>query len=396
MGIFPMNDRQRFQACMHYQPRDRSPLYDFNYWDETVPAWHEQGLPKHVNHKNAAHYFGLDVSIAVNDPHDLTYMQGIYPLFDEIVLEDRGEYELAQQNDGVRVLRKKHMGTIPMHEGHLLVDRESWRKHYKPRLNPDTPGRLPKYYYENFDEWMDPNRPYSLRIMGGSLYGWIRNWMGVEAVSLLVYDDPALFEEMVETLANCSYGILKKILETGLKFDSCGMWEDMCFKAGPLLSPEHFKQFLLPRYRRITDLLRSYGVDVIWVDSDGDIDKLIPLWMEGGVNCMIPIEVGTWGGDPVAMRKKYGKELLLVGGFDKKLLAKTKEDIEREVRRLAPLVEEGGYIPLPDHMVPPDVPLENFLFYAKTIREVWGQGVNLRPVDWSEIRGCGAAAGARR
>ncbi|MBI4471986.1 MAG: hypothetical protein HY646_04915, partial [Acidobacteria bacterium] len=76
----------------------------------------------------------------------------------------------------------------------------------------------------------------------------------------------------------------------------------------------------------------------------------------------------------------YGKELLLMGGFDKHILAKGQRDIEREIYRLAPLVEEGGYIPFCDHRVPPDVPLANYLHYLQTARKVWGKGVNLKPL----------------
>src|SRR5207247_42279 len=136
-------------------------------------------------------------------------------------------------------------------------------------------------------------------------------------------------------------------------FDACGMWEDMCYSGGPLLSPSHFKQFLVPHYKRITELLHRHGVDIVCVDCDGKIDALIPLWLESGVNCMFPVEVGTWGADAVALRREFGKELRLMGGFDKRILMRGAAEIEREVIRLSALVEEGGYIGFCDHRVPP-------------------------------------------
>jgi hypothetical protein len=54
--------------------------------------------------------------------------------------------------------------------------------------------------------------------------------------------------------------------------------------------------------------------------------------------------------------------------------------IEREVERLAPLVAEGGYIGFCDHNVPPDVPLDNYLFYLEAVRRVWGRGLDLKPL----------------
>jgi len=366
---------------MHYRARDRAPLFDFNFWDETIPEWKKQGLPDRVTRKNAADFFGLDVSLGGGDRNWNTACDaGLCPAFEDKILEDREDHELVQQNDGVRVLRKKFMGSIPHPESHLLADRASWEEHYKWRLYPGTPERFPTgpEWDRRTALWRDPRRDHPIVLPGGSLYGWLRNWMGVENLSLLVYDDPELFEEMVTTITDCILGVLERILATGAQFEACAMWEDMCYNAGPLLSPAHFKEFLVPNYKRITTLLRRHGVDVVWVDCDGLIDQLLPLFLEAGVNCMFPIEVGTWGADVVKFRRQYGRDLLLMGGFDKHILARSKDAITHEIERLAPLVEEGGFIPMPDHRVPPDVPLENYIHYCDTARTIWGRGMNLR------------------
>ncbi|HRJ44586.1 MAG: hypothetical protein KJZ86_06455 [Caldilineaceae bacterium] len=374
-----MNDRQRFHATMGYQTRDRSPIMDFGFWDETLPIWHEQGLPRWVNRLTSDDFFGMDSGIEAGQ-RVVGVSSGLMPGFEEKVLEDRGEYELRQQADGVQVLRRKFLSSIPLPMSHKLTDRESWRTHFVPKLDPAHPARCPADWEERVKVWCDPKRETLAVLPGGSLYGWLRNWMGVENLSLVVYDDPAWFEEMLETVTDCILGTLTRILETGGQFDACGMWEDMAYNAGPLLSPVHFKQYMVPHYRRITDLLHRYGVDIVWVDCDGKIDLLIPHWLDAGVNCMFPLEVGTWGGDPIKFRAQYGKDLLLMGGFDKHILAQTKENIEREIYRLLPLVEEGGYVGFCDHRVPPDVPLDNYLFYLDTVREVWGLGIDLKPM----------------
>ncbi len=369
-----MNERQRFNATMHYRPRDRAPICDFSFWSETIHFWHEQGLPPEIGLADMDDFLGMDRFLggpAVNNC--------LCPGFEWHVLEDRGDHELVQQGDGVRVLRKKFMGSIPMHEGHLLVDRDSWNKHYKPRLDPTDAGRFPVDWEAQAAVWRDPARDHVLSVSGGSLYGWLRNWMGVENLSYTVYDDPAFFEEMVTTVADCIVSCLERVLASGGQFDACSMWEDMCYNAGPLLGVEHFKKYLVPHYRRIVDLLHKHGVDVVYLDCDGCIDALMPLWLDAGINCMFPIEIGTWGADPIKYRKQYGKDLLILGAFDKHILARTKVDIAREIHRLLPLVEEGGFIGFCDHRVPPDVPYDNYLFYLETVREVWGGGINLKP-----------------
>jgi len=353
---------------------------DFSLWNETLPILHEQGLPRHVTRKNSDDFFGMDIGIdAISNATGV--IAGLAPAFEEIVLEDRGEEEVCQQKDGVRVLRRKFMVSIPQHLGHLLVDRASWNEHYKPRLDPTNPARYPADWDARVQVWRDPKREQVIALPGGSLYGCLRDWMGLEQISMVVYDDPAWFEEMVTTVADCIVGTLTRILATDGRFDVCAIWEDMAYNRGPLLSPKHFKQYLVPHYRRITDLLHKHGVDTIWVDCDGKIDQLIPLWLDAGVNCMFPLEIGTWGADPIAYRQRFGKSLLLMGGFDKHILARTQAEIVQEVERLAPIVEEGGYIGFCDHRVPPDVPFENYLFYLETIRRVWGKNINLRTMQ---------------
>ena len=374
-----MNDRERFTATMHYQPRDRAPICDFGFWDETIEAWHEQGLPTHLPADNrgqaVSRFFGMDAlleSVGVN--------VDLCPRFEHKVLEDRGEHELIQQDDGVRVVRRKRMSSIPQHHGHLLTDRDAWNKHYKPRLDPTDPARLPDKdkWVHHVNYWCDDARAEPLSLPCSSLFGRLRNWMGLEAISYVAYDDPAWFEEMVTTMADIVVAVLQKVLATGARFEAGAFWEDMCYNAGPLLSPAHFKQYLVPQYHRITDLLNRHGVDIVWVDCDGCIDALIPHWLDAGVNTMFPIEVGTWQADPVAMRRQYGQDLRLMGGFDKRILGASPGAIDAEIARLTPLVEEGGYIGFCDHRVPPDVPLAHYVHYLERVRQTWGRATNLK------------------
>ena len=151
--------------------------------------------------------------------------------------------------------------------------------------------------------------------------------------------------------------------------DFAGFWEDMAYKTGPLLSPKHFREFLLPNYKKVTACLRDWGIDAIFVDSDGNIDQLIPLWLEGGVNGFHPLEVAA-GMDPVALRKRYGRSVLLRGGIDKRKLAQGGQALRDEVLSKVPfLARSGGYVPYIDHETPPDVSWANFQEYARLVRE---------------------------
>ena len=375
----PMTPRERFRAHMTYQPVDRPPLCDFGFWPETIDAWHEQGLPPRVTRDHAgaeaSGFFGMDPL-----PRHIGPSGFLAPPFEVKVLEDLGDEVIEQQRDGVRVRRHKHMSSIPMHEGRRLETREDWEKHYKPRLDPDAAARLPEGWDAEAELWRDETRSVPLGVSTGSLFGWIRDWMGIENVTFCVFDEPAWFEEMVTTLADVQVANLDRLVERGAKLDAFMFWEDMCYNAGPLLSPEAFKQYLVPQYRRITAYADRLGVHVVWVDCDGRIDELVPLWLDAGVNTMFPLEVGSWHADPVAFRREYGRDLLLMGGFSKRVLAAGPDAIDAEIDRLAPLVAEGGYVPFCDHRVPPDVSLSNYRHYLERARRVWCGGVNPAPM----------------
>jgi uroporphyrinogen decarboxylase len=187
----------------------------------------------------------------------------------------------------------------------------------------------------------------------------------------MFYDNPGLIEDMMEQILYLETEIIKRTLKD-IKVQQATFWEDMAYKAGSLISPAMVRKFMMPRYKKITDLLHSFGVDVIWVDSDGNLDELIPLWLEVGINFPWPFEVAA-GNDAVAVRKKYGKNLIMSGAIDKRALAKGKEAIKEEVMSKVPfLLEQGGYFPTVDHFVPPDVSFENYCYYINLMREVAG------------------------
>jgi uroporphyrinogen decarboxylase len=108
---------------------------------------------------------------------------------------------------------------------------------------------------------------------------------------------------------------------------------------------------------------KDHGVRYVIVDSDGNTEPLLGLFMDAGVDAVWPLERASEGMDPYAIRRKYGKGLRLWGAVDKRELAKDRAAIDAHLRGLAPLVEEGGFIPTVDHTVPPDVSLDNLRHY---------------------------------
>ena len=143
----------------------------------------------------------------------------------------------------------------------------------------------------------------------------------------------------------------------------------MAYKTASLINPRLYRKLFFKYYRRIVDILRGAGIDILSLDSDGNVEELIPVWLDCGINYIWPMEVAA-GMDVVQLRKRFGKELLLGGGMDKRVLATSKTAIREMVDDKIHLMQEGGYIPGVDHAIPPDIPWENFLYFRKLVAEV--------------------------
>ena len=201
------------------------------------------------------------------------------------------------------------------------------------------------------------------------MIGWLRDWMGVENLAYLCYDDRKLLGEMVMTIADLVCWGLDQVLPR-IKPDLGWGWEDICFKNGPLISPNIFEEVAVPAYRKIADKLLAHGCDLYLVDCDGVIDALIPGWLRGGVNVMFPIEIGVWDADPHEYRRRFGKDLRVYGGINKLALEKGPEAIDAEIERRLPFMKEGGFVPLPDHLITPGTSLRDYQYYLDKMRAV--------------------------
>ncbi len=366
-----MTHRERFNRTLHFQPVDHVPDEEFGYWTDTLTTWHQQGLPKWVDDNAKA-----DLFFGFAPRKQVPVRVGVYPGFIEQILEETDQYRIIVDNIGVKcIVHKNGASSIPHYLSFPIQNRTNWED-FRLRLDPNTPGRIPDFKL-HLSQWQ--LRDYPLGISVGSLFGWIRNWAGFEGASLLVYDDPVLFEEIMEQITQVIVQTITPVLET-VDLDFAAGWEDMCFNHGPIISPGTFEKYMVPRYKRITSLLSQHGVDRVIVDCDGDISQLVSLWLESGVNCMFPLEIAA-GTNPFKLHDLYGQRVLLLGGVNKIPLIQGKETIKREIKRIEPLVREGGYIPHVDHRVPPDVTYQNYLYYLQVKRDTFGIPT---PLPWAE------------
>ena len=374
-----MNHRERVKAILHYENYDVMPIVHFGFWQETLEKWMREGhLSFSPEELTAVLKDGSEAESALSKKlgfdfnwysvlSDKAGWISLYPKFERKIVKDLGDGAYHMQNEeGLIVLQREGATGIPAEVGYTLMDRRSWEELYLPKLQfgaerMDAEG-IARY------EALESTRETPLGLYFGSLFGQVRNWMGLEAVTYLQVDNEELFDEIVSTVADLCCRIAEEMLKSSIRFDFAHFWEDICFKNGPIVSPHTFSEKFGPLYKRLTKLCNAHGIDIVSLDCDGMIDALIPTWFENGINTMFPIEVGTWEASIAPWRSKYGRELRGVGGMDKRVFAQDFAAVDREIERIKPLIELGGYIPCPDHRIAPDAKWDNVRYYCDRMR----------------------------
>ena len=356
-----MDPLDHFHRLCAFDPAARPPRWEtLGFWPQTVQRWRREGLPPGVNPDD---YFTM---------HPRQYLPGscgftglpFEPVFEKEVLSEDEETLTYRSSGGIvmRELKQDSELSMPQWISFPVKNREDWEA-IRFRLDATT-RTFPQR--EDVEREIDLRYPVGYTVCG--FYGTPRNLFGEEVLAYTYYDDPGLIHDIARHwLAYCIHGF--DVMVERVRIDYLLFWEDMAFKTGPLIGPDLFREFMLPYYVQLIEHVRGRGVSVIKVDSDGNNDVLMELFLGAGVDMMMPFEIAA-DQDPREARERYGNRLVIVGGLDKRAIAAGGESLEREVLDKVPrLLEYGGYIPTLDHSTPPDISLANHARFVELIRD---------------------------
>jgi uroporphyrinogen decarboxylase len=351
-----LNNRERMIRTVLGQDVDRLPLDIWGPWSETAERWYTEGYPKDADFIS---FFDLDVGFQV-----LNVNLGYYPGFEYKVLEDRGRTQIVQSGSGNILEIMVGQAAIPKIVRPPVTDWESW-ENLKERLNPGIPERYPDWEKERA-RFEASGAGIRIGSVPWGVFGTLREMMGVEGLLVNFYDAPELIHDIMDYLTGFWISIYEETARH-IKIDHIHIWEDMSGKHGPLISPAMFREFMTPNYKRIVAFAKDHDIPIVSVDTDGNMDIMMTVLSETGINYVVPFEVQA-GCDVVAIKKQY-PHIGLYGGIDKRAVAIGTAAIDAELLRVDPLLHQSGYIPGLDHLVPPDVSLDNFRYFVERLRE---------------------------
>lgn len=360
-----MNDRERFVRTVLGEPVDRPSIWiNWGPWESTWKRWEAEGKPPEI--KDHRSWMNPDMV-----PLPVPCNTGPCPRIPRTVLEEDDEYVTFIDTWGIKRRDVKGAESMSAFLEFPVKDRRDWEEFSEKYLNPDDERRLEPGWRETVFGWMDKGYPIQLGYYpDGGIFGGYRWLMGDEAGLIAFHTMPDLVHDIMERLTDIYLTTWERALRE-VRADSVHMWEDMCYRGGPLISPKKWVEFLGPCYRRIQAFTKQHDIHVISVDTDGDPDKIIPPMMDCGVNLLFPLEVAA-NCDVNVMRAKY-PTLAFMGGIDKRVLALGPKAIDKELDRVWPAVEKGRYIPDLDHLVPDDVSWENYNYYVHELKRRVGK-----------------------
>jgi uroporphyrinogen decarboxylase len=204
----------------------------------------------------------------------------------------------------------------------------------------------------------------------GGLYIRSHFLRGEDKLLLDMVDDEAfcnaLFDRVTEHLTAMALETLKRTqtYETGLF-----VYDDMAGMNGPMFSPSMFARYFLPRYHKLIACCRAAGCRHVYFHSDGNVLPLLDLLIEAGFEGINPLEPRCCG-SLVDLHKKYGHQLILIGGLcnTRILPHNDPREIKTHLRPLWELARSGGVI-LGMASVPAEMPPAAYDYALRLIDE---------------------------
>jgi uroporphyrinogen decarboxylase len=219
---------------------------------------------------------------------------------------------------------------------------------------------------------MNTTAPYHIRYEVGGIFEFAWGVYGLQKFLVDLVRKPEIPCAILEGFTDVFIDNVRNLLaEAGGKIDMLYTFDDVATQNNLLMSPQMWRQFILPCHQRLNRVIKEYGVKIMY-HSCGSIIKLIqPLIEEMYIDVLNPLQPGARDMNMERIKHEFGSRIAFHGGIDTQntLPFGSPQDVAEEVRqRCRVLGQGGGYICTSAHYIQNDVPTENIIALYTTPR----------------------------
>lgn len=213
--------------------------------------------------------------------------------------------------------------------------------------------------------WLHENTGYGIVLHLQDICVHYSQWLrGYEDWYTDFHLNPDILSSMMDAILERRMAVAERaITAVGDIVDVVSCSDDVADQRGPMVSPASYRKFIKPRHRRFFDMIHARTNAKVLFHTDGSLPKLIPEFIEIGIDFINPVQVSANDmNDTARLKREFGHDIGFWGAIDNVhvLPYGTPEDVRAEVkRRIRDLGAEGGYVLGAVHNIQPDVPPEN-------------------------------------
>jgi len=372
----------RVQKALSCQEPDRIPRFDL-FWQEFIDKWIvEKQLPPDTNINE---YYDLDFVLCVMNED---------PKVESFTLIERGEdYTIFKSGFGC-TCKKADYSPMPayldfevksadQYAEFVLDDPNDERRYDQPSANIlSSSGNVEAPSFQDQMAGVEGRFPRMGLVLEGQEFMWRIRGMQELFVDLMLQETRV--KEMLERVE--AFEIQLGLNQIKMGVDLMFVGGDVAYDKGMFYSPDTWRNFFKPVLRNMCQAFKSAKPDIkILYHGCGNALEIYDDLIECGIDAYQSLEVKA-GLDVVELKKKYKNRLAYVGNIDvRDVLTGDRDGLKRDVLRRLNAAKGGGYIPMSDHSVPDNVPVENYDFYMDLINEYGQYPLQLGEHDLPEL-----------
>jgi hypothetical protein len=246
------------------------------------------------------------------------------------------------------IFKEGQIGAFPVHddEHKVIKDITDWRKYIKKPVIPTSDDMwAPAIAHANA---VDRNEELVTVMVAPGVFEMTHHMMGMEDALMALYEEPEAMHELIHFIAEYELELAKALIDR-IHPDGLFHHDDWGSQISSFISPEMFKEFFLPAYKKIYGFYKDNGIEIIVHHSDSYAANLVPFMIEMGID----IFQGAMNTNNIPeLIKKYGGKISIMGGLHSGELdfpGWTKEIIAAEVERACRTNGKLFYIPCVTH-----------------------------------------------